>query len=278
MGNVFAVVLAATLCLAATAQTAPVVTNAQVRASLPNDYLRISYMPASVEVTSLARPGAVRGFATATPMFTPALRVADVPAYSGLVNNDQNDLVAMRCQPPKPDVVDAVLATWPGVFAALARDIPVAADACTKPSAEVPTQLACYARSFSDPPGTAVPLVLEHAFRSAAVLFDADHTAQAQWLRQNYGIFPAFSGLGYSVKDSYSLDTQPMTAEQILVKSASSEYILKNVSLHAAGCRCVRVPPYPGRSAARLDPAWIAAAGGDGVCKVIPEIPAQARP
>jgi hypothetical protein len=83
--------------------------------------------------------------------------------------------------------------------------------------------------------------------------------------------------LGFSVKDSYYLDTHPMTAQQILVESASPEYILKNVSLADAGCRCVRVAPYAGRSAARLDPAWIWAAGGEGVCKEVKEIPARAR-
>lgn len=156
-----ALALAAALTLTAAAQTAPVVTDAAVREALPNDYLRVSYVPASVQVTSLSRPGAVRAFVTATPLFTPALRVADLPAYSGLVNDDQNVLVAMRCQPPKPEAVDAVLATWPGVFLALQRDIPLAANACNAPSADVPTQLACYARGFTDMPGTAVPLVLE---------------------------------------------------------------------------------------------------------------------
>jgi hypothetical protein len=277
MRTLVALVLSTTLTLAVAAQTAPVVTDAQVRENLPNDYLRISFVPASVQVTSLARPRALRGFATATPMFTPALRVADLPAYSGLVNSDENVLVAMRCQPQKPETVDAVLATWPGVFTALQRDIPLAADACAAASTDVPTQLACFARGFTDKPGAAVPLVLDHALHYAAALFDEQHTAQAQWLRQNYGIFPAFSGLGFSVKDSYYLDTHPMTAQQILVESASPEYILKNVSLADAGCRCVRVAPYAGRSAARLDPAWIWAAGGEGVCKEVKEIPARAR-
>jgi hypothetical protein len=41
------------------------------------------------------------------------------------------------------------------------------------------------------------------------------------------------------VKDSYFIDKQPMTSRQMLVKSASSEYLLKNVSLKDAGCRCI---------------------------------------
>ena len=113
---------------------------------------------------------------------------------------------------------------------------------------------------------------LAQTFTYAGTLFDADHTALAAWLKSNYGIFPAFSGIGYSVKDSYRLDTAPMTSQQILVKSVSSEYILKNVSLKEAGCRCISVPPYEGRSNRPLDPAFIWKAGGDGQCRVVPKL------
>lgn len=129
--------------------------------------------------------------------------------------------------------------------------------------------MACFAKAFNDPPATSVPTSLAHTFSYAGTLYDAGHTALAQWLQRNYGIYPAFAGTGYSVKDSYYLSNQPMTSEQILVKSVSSEYILKNVSLAAAGCHCISVPPYDGRSNDRLDPDFIAQAGGDGVCKTV---------
>jgi hypothetical protein len=196
----------------------------------------------------------------------PPLKLADVPAYSGLVNNDDNVLVAMRCRPEHPETVDALLATWPNVFLAIQRDVPLDPGACTSAPTDPATQAACYARGFNDPPATSVPTSLANSFSYAGVLFDAKHAALAKWLKDNYGIFPAFSGIGYSVKDSYNLDTQPMTSQQILVKSISSEYILKNVALAAAGCRCISVPPYPGRSSGLLDPDFIAQAGGDGVC------------
>ena len=82
-----------------------------------------------------------------------------------------------------------------------------------------------------------------------------------------YGIFPAFSGMGYSVKDSYRLDKVPMNSQQILVKSLSSEYLLRNVTLAEAGCRCISVAPYPGCAEDSVDPALITRAGGEGVCK-----------
>lgn len=48
---------------------APVVVDDTVREAQPNDYLRVSFVPAGVKVTTLSRPGALRAFATATPLF-----------------------------------------------------------------------------------------------------------------------------------------------------------------------------------------------------------------
>jgi hypothetical protein len=248
---------------------APVVVLDEVRETLPNDYLRVSFLSAGTAVTSLSRPGALRAFATATPLYLPPLKLADMPYYSGLINDDKNVLVAMRCRPPHPETVDAVLATWPNVFLAIERDVPFKAGDCNGQPADTATQMACFADAFTDPPATAVPTSLAHTFNYAGTLYDGNHAALAKWLQSNYGIYPAFAGTGYSVKDSYSLDTQPMTSQQILVKSISSEYILKNVPLADAGCRCISVAPYPGRSNDPLDPDFIAQAGGDGVCKSV---------
>jgi len=247
----------------------PVVVADAVRESLPNDYLRVSFLSAGTPVTSLSRPGALRAFVTATPLYQPPLKLKELPYYSGLENNDTNVLVAMRCRPPQPEKVDAILATWPNVFQAIQRDVPTDATACSAKPSAVATQVSCYAAAFIDPASSSVPTSLARTFAYAGTLFDADHTALAAWLRSNYGIFPAFSGMGYSVKDSYRLDTAPMTSQQILVKSVSSEYVLKNVSLADAGCRCISVAPYPDRSSDLLDPDFIQQAGGDGVCKAV---------
>lgn len=259
---------------AAAAVPAPVLVNDSVREAPPNDYLRVSFLPEGVKVTSLSRPGALRAFATATPLYVPPLKLADLPYFSGLVNDDKNVLVAMRCRPPHPETVDALLATWPNVFLAIERDVPLQDGACAQP-ANTATQVACFAKGYSDSAGTSVPTSLAYTFSYAGTLFDADHAALAKWLKDNYGIFPAFSGIGYSVKDSYSLDSEPMTSQQILVKSVSSEYILKNVSLADAGCRCVSVAPYAGRSSDRLDPDFIEQAGGDGVCRSVKRLTAK---
>ena len=255
-----------------TLSKAPVVVSDTDRETLPNDYLRVTFVPAGVTVTTLSRPGSLRAFATATTLYSPPLKLADFPNYSGLINDDKDVLVAMRCRPQNPETVDAVLATWPNVFLAIQRDVPLNPDACSAQPADLPTQMACFAHAFSDPPATTVPTALSHTFSYAGTLYDGAHAALAQWLQSNYGIYPAFAGTGYSVKDSYSLSSQPMTSQQILVKSVSSEYILKNVTLADAGCHCISVPPYAGRSKGRLDPDFIALAGGDGVCKTVDKL------
>lgn len=260
---------------AANVGSASVVISGSVRESLPGDYLRVSFLSPGTPVTNLSRPGALRAFTTATALYSPLLKLTEMPYYSGLVNDDGKVLVAMRCHPPHPEAVDAVLATWPNVFLAVQRDVPLAPGACEAAPTEPATQMACFAKAFSDPPATKVPSSLAHTFNYAATLYDADHKPLADWLQKNYGIYPAFSGMGYSVKDSYSIDKQPMNSQEMLVKSVSSEYILKNVTLAEAGCRCISVAPYSGRSNDPLDPDFISQAGGDGTCKAVDRLAAR---
>ncbi len=249
---------------------APVVVSDKVRETLPNDYLRITFVPAGVSVTTIAKPGALRGFATATPLYSPPLKLSVFPTYSGLINVDDEVLVALRCHPRHAAniaALDAVLATWPNVFSAIQRDVNLNPSDCAAMPTDPQTQTACFANAFTDPPVAAVQNALAHTFTYAATLYDSSHTALAAWLQSNYGIYPAFAGTGYSVKDSYYLSaTSPMTSQQILVKSISSEYVLKNVTLAEGSCSCISVAPYQGRSNDRLDPEFIEFAGGYGVC------------
>lgn len=242
-----------------------------LREETPNDFLRVTFVSAGTNVTTLARPGALRAFATATAFYLPPLPLKEFPLYSGLINDDSKTLVALRCRALHPETVDATLATWPNLFHAIERDVHRDPAECSSVSttSEPELQAFCFAHAYTDPPGSTVPRTLAATFDYAAQAFDAQHTQLASWLRSQYGVFPAFSGLGFSVKDSYNLGTQPMNSAQMLVKSVSPEYVLKNVSLKEAGCSCISVAPYPGRAEDRLDPKFIAKAGGDGECKAV---------
>ena len=243
-----------------------------VREATPDDFLRVTFVPTGVSVTTLSRPGSLRAFATATEVYDPPLKLKDFPAYSGLVNDDTKTLVAMRCQPPQPEKVDALLATWPNVFTAIQRDLALDPKKCDGTATDDDTRAFCFAHQYTDTSGDTVPISLAHTFSFAAQAFAA-YSPLAAWLKTKYGIFPAFSGLGFSVKDSYYLDAQhPIDAQEILVKSISPEYILKNTSLKDAGCSCISVAPYPGRSEDLLDPEFIHKHGGEGECKPVEKL------
>jgi hypothetical protein len=104
---------------------------------------------------------------------------------------------------------------------------------------------------------------LEHAMSVGAALFDSGFPELAATLKKYYGIYPAFSGLGFSVKGSG--DGHSLTALEALRQSITPEYLLKNVQLGVAGCHCVVVDPYAGRSWDPLDPDWIWSRG-DSAC------------
>ena len=242
------------------------------REDTPNDFLRVTFVSAGTPVTTLNRPGSLRAFATATTFYEPPLALKEFPLYSGLVNDDSKTLVAMRCQPPQREITDAVLATWPNVFAAIQRDLGIDPAKCEAPAGDDDTRAFCFAHSYKNEAGDNVPISLAHSMSYAATAFEA-YSPLAAWLKNKYGIFPAFSGLGFSVKDSYYLDAQhPMSTQQILAKSISPEYVLKNVSLKDAGCRCISVAPYEGRANDPLDPEFVWSAGGDGECKAVSKL------
>jgi len=242
-----------------------------LREETPNDFLRVTFVPFGVSVTTLARPGALRAFATATQFYEPALPLKEFPLYSGLENDDTKTLVALRCRPEKAETVDAVLATWPNLFHAIDRDLHRDPAECANAAegTDADLQAYCFAHGYTDPAGSTVPTSLAATFDYAAIAFNSEHAQLADWLRTKYGVFAAFSGLGFSVKDSYYLDKQPMTSQQLLAKSVSPEYVLKNVSLKEAGCSCISVAPYPGRGDDPLDPEFIRKAGGMGECKAV---------
>jgi len=257
-----------------------------LRESVPADFLRIVHRDCKGDkscesgsaITTLARTDsdpqktALRAFATATDFYQHPLPLKEFPLYSGLVIGDNETIFAMRCRPAHPEAVDAVLATWPNLFRAIERDVHADPARCAVDAAsgtpDPDLQPFCFAHGYADPAGGTVPITLAATFDYAEQAFDAKHEQIAAWLKTKYGVFPAFSGLGFSVKDSYYLDADhPMTAEQMLAKSVSPEYVLRNVSLKEAGCSCIAVAPYAGRGDDPIDPEFISKAGGAGECK-----------
>lgn len=247
---------------AATSEDAPVTIVDHARdVGQTNDFLRLLFVPSGVKPTSLGLPSALRIFLTASDLFRPPMPLGAVTNYPGLVNRDDQDLVALRCTPSDPAKVEPTLATWPNVFAKMQSDF--AAQYTCPPQAGVPeNDLYCLVKDYADNPNATVAVSLQQALTLGATLF-AD-ASRADALRRRYGIYPAFSGLGYAVKGSGS--GTPMGAGEALQRSVAPEYLLKNASLADAGCFCLIVPPYNGRSADPLDVDFVAQRGGFGEC------------
>ena len=226
-----------------------------------NDFLRIIFLPPGVKPTTLGAPVALRVFVGASTFFRPPLSVAETIEFPGLVDRVTQDLVALRCVPPAPAAVEPILATWPNVLERIAADLG-GQYTCPPPAGAAENEVYCLARGFTDEPSPVASTPVHRALTVGIAIF-AD-AARADVLRRRYGIFPAFSGLGFSVKGSG--DGAPMLGADILRRSVVPEYLLKNVSLAEAGCRCIAVPPYPGREAAPLDPDQLSRDGGAGTC------------
>ena len=257
------------------------------------DFFRVSFLPLDARVETLGRKDvATRAFFAASSDFVPGVPLAEMVTYPGAADEPEKKLVAMRCKPADLSVVDPILATWPNVFRAITADFagmkfscpPKAApagasktddkteDDKAKAEAEAKAEankFFCAAQAFQDSAGDNATVVLSKAMdAAAATVASGDKAADDKaknWLRDTYGIWPPFSGLGLSVKDSGSQNSMSMNAAVILSKSVTVEYLLKNVSLDQAGCRCISVAPYPGRSQDAIDPDFVWDKG-DGSC------------
>jgi hypothetical protein len=226
-----------------------------------------------------------RAFVSATVMYQPPLTVEEIVHYVGGDPNPARDLVAMRCRPPDPSTLEAVLATWPHVFAALVADLGTAytpADCPAQSSDAVDRQVYCAAVAFADRPETKVPLALANAITMGALAFEltgapfqpTGSTTGADVLFDVYGVGFGFSGLGFAVKDSFLAGhSVALTAGQALEQSVVPEYLLDNVTLAEGNCRCIRVKPYANRDQSPLNWDAVTAVGNQSLCTMLTKLP-----
>lgn len=255
--------------------------------AVTHDFTRVLFTSKAAPVTNIGRTDKVyqvklvqaRAFMSASVLYQPPLPAIDDAHFVGSddPNPSSNDLVAMRCKPSDLSQVQPRVASWPNIFVFATSDL---ADLMGYTPADCPTpdldstypvdqRVYCASRAFSDQKNTAVPLVLQNAVNTGAAIFQftgtpflaTGSTTGANVLYDLYGIGPAFSGLGYSVEDSYLVSkggNVPLNAAQALEQSVVTEYLVMNVPLKDANCRCVRVPPYDQRDTRPLhsDRVW----------------------
>ncbi len=274
--------------------------------AINDDFTRVLFTNKPAPVTNIGRTDKVyqgklvqaRAFMSATKLYQPALPAIDDAHFVGSDDPGSStyDLVAMRCKPSDPSQVQPRMASWPNVFAMATSDL---ADLMGYTPADCPTpdldstypvdqRVYCASQGFSDQENTQVPLVLQNTVDTGATIFQftgtpflpTTSTTGANVLYDLYGIGPAFSGLGYSVEDSYLVSkggNVPLTAAQALEQSVVTEYMVMNVPLKDANCRCVRVTPYPNRDISLLhwDRLWTKGKldSTDGHCVVRARLP-----
>ncbi len=244
---------------------------------LENDFTRLIFVKPTASVTNLGKTNTYQGkliqareFVSATVLYQPPLPATVDARFVGGDAFSNQDLVAMRCRPPSPGQLQATVASWPNVFAEATSDLAdlmgyTPSDCPTKnldPSYPVDQRVYCASENFSDEKNVMVPIALQNAVDTGATIFQFTGTAflptgstkGADVLFDLYGIGSGFSGLGYSVADSFIQGANvALTADQSLEQSVVTEYLALNVPLAAANCRCVRVTPYAGRDTSPLD-------------------------
>lgn len=232
--------------------------------ALTRDYLRLSFLAdPNLVPTTVARPDALRAFFTVSRLFEPPIPMQEVASYLGLPVEEQQNLAVYDCRPPDPNV--AVLATWPNVMNLLQDDLG-SKYSCPPQTPSPENEVFCIAAAYFDSPEPSVTRTLEHTYLIAGELFDPAFPARAEVLRKDYGIFPAFSGLGYAVRGSET--GGPFTAQKSLRNSIVSEYLLPNRTFAEMDCACIIVAPYPGRSQDPLDPLFVAERGSPECTRV----------
>lgn len=253
------------------------------RAASVDDFLRAIWVPPGTPVTSLGRNDPyvrnLRAFVTATSFISPAVTVDQYVNLVGNVFQTQQDLVLMRCRPSSAErkALDPILATWPNVFDAIVSDFS-GAYSCPPVPADGNNVIYCAALGYQTNYGgvaeTVFPVGLQNAFDLAGPL-ESNPTAAAA-LKADYGIYPQFTGLGFTVDTSGA--TPAMTTATMLRYSVVPEYLLENLSLAQAGCRCIQVPTYGNRKTpdlrhdAPVAPRFIWQRGkltADGACRKV---------
>lgn len=274
-GGILALVLTmAPLGAAGAARTSPgsvaAVTD-RSRNGSANDFLRLVWVRPGTVVNTLTL--GKRAFFTATSFVEPRVKVEDLVNYVGNYYREGRDLAILRCRPSAEQtrVVAPILATWPNVLPAIAADLGGPGRVCTSPPLTAgEAQICQVALQYTDATQSVYVQGLMQAAEIASQLFATPETQDA--LSADFGIYPAFTGLGFTVQGS-SIEgaATPMQTGEVLANSVVPEYLLVNARLGDAGCRCVQVPDYRKRISAPVDPAYIWKKGrlDGGACRKV---------
>jgi hypothetical protein len=261
------------------------ITDASRDADTYADFLRAIWVSPGTQVTYLGRNDSsvknLRAFFTATTFVKPVVTVDQYLALVGNYYPSGQDLVLMRCKlsSDQRQTVSPILATWPNVFAAVVSDFQGSGYSCPPNPADGNNVMFCAAQGYQDSQQAVFVTGLSTALTAATQIFQNSASSPgALALKTNYGIYPAFTGLGFSAAGSGTVPT--MNTTQVLRESIVPEYLLVNTTLADAGCRCIQVPQYGNsktddvRHTKPVDPNYVWQKGklSNGACHQIPKL------
>jgi len=239
-----------------------------------HDFLRLIWVPPGLKITTLGKPRAKRAFFTASSFLNPPAPVDAVVHFVGNNYRTGQDLGVMVCRPLPSDLTrtDPILATWPKVLPVIKRELgDCAAGTLTRGEKE----LCAVAERYQDRRFLVYARGLKETLNLAVELFRTEARRNALW--DDFSIGNAFSGLGFTIWGSSTPEasTKALYTAVVLQRSVVPEYLLRNVTLQEANCRCVQVPESEALHQELVDPSAIWAAGelDQGACRQLPALP-----
>jgi hypothetical protein len=238
----------------------------EVRQPNYDDFLRIIFANITPP-TQLGGPNAYRVFFGATAYYEPPVTITQFANFSGIPVNSTVPLFAMRCIPPNGSSADPALATWPNLITRMLGDCEANPPVANSVDEAIQTVAESFADSSSQiltEPLASVLSFSEQFFQDYTPLGFTAAQMQAQMSRR-FGAFTSFIGLGYAAEGT--ANSPSWDSAQVMQSLASPDFLLKNVTLDNAGCRCIEaLPTVVNRDQLKLNPDFIWKAGGKGRC------------
>lgn len=237
-----------------------------------NDFFRMFFLRSNSNFSgNLGRPKAERVFVAPAKAFEKPMPLGVAAKYLGNDYREIEDVYLLKCNPQDSRILDARLATWSNVFELIAQDFQVSEADCKSDRPKSKQEMAsCIASKYSATrPGVVAIDSIVNMYKGASELY-SNHLGD--FLKEEYGITKnSFIGTGHIVSGSGGGRT--FRANDLLVSANIPEYLVKNVSISNASCKCIVVTPYNERQEQQFDISVFSEIEDIGKCHEMEQLP-----
>lgn len=237
-----------------------------------NDFFRMFFLSKDSNFSGkLGRPDAERVFVAPSKVFSNPMPLGAAAKYLGNDYREIEDVYLLKCNPHDTRILDARLATWPNVFDLIAEKVQMSEADCKTNSHKTDEKMAsCIASKYSATrAGTDAHDSLAYMFQGASELYNNNLD---KLLKKEYGITKnSFIGTGHIVSGTGG--GRRLGANDLLVDANIPEYLVKNVSISNASCKCIVVTPYNERQDQQFDISVFSGISDIGKCHKMVQLP-----